>query len=77
MTEMPFVDLMHRCRTWMTGNNTWVLGGKNVIDTGSILQINKDEYGYPLSVLFHIAGVETLQIEIESLHLIHIHSIGQ
>jgi hypothetical protein len=62
MTEMPFVDVMHHCRPWMTANCVWVSGGKNQWDTGFIDRIPRDENGYPLSLPCHIAEAETLQV---------------
>ncbi len=61
MTEMPLVDLMHHCRSWMTSNVVWVSDGENEWDTGFIDQIPKDENGYPLSLPYYIAEAETLQ----------------
>ncbi len=62
MTEMPFVDVMHHCRTWMTSNSVWISGGKNEWDTGFIARIPKDENGYPLSLPYRFAEAETLQV---------------
>ncbi len=61
MTEMPFVDVMHQCRTWMTKNSVWVQGGQNQWDTGLIDSIPKDENGYPLHLPYFVEGAETLQ----------------
>ena len=61
-TEMPFVDLMHCARIFMTQNYEWVSGGENLWDTGVIEKIPKDENGYPLSLPIAIHGTETLQI---------------
>lgn len=61
MTEMPFVDLMHNARTWMTSNSVFVEGGKNEWNTGVIDSIPKDEDGYPLSLPYFVKGTETLQ----------------
>lgn len=62
MTEMPFVDLMHNARAWMTSNSVFVEGGKNDWNTGVIDSIPKDENGYPLSLPCYVAGTETLQV---------------
>ena len=61
MTEMPFVDVMHQCRTWMTKNSVWVAGGQNQWNTGLIDSIPKDEDGYPLHLPYFVEGAETLQ----------------
>jgi hypothetical protein len=62
MTEMPFVNLMHNARTWMTSNIAYVDGGQNKWDTGLIDSIPKDENGYPLSLPYFVEGAETLQV---------------
>jgi len=56
-TEMPFVDLMHHCRTWGTQNATWVSGGQNVWDSGVISSVPRDANGYPLQAPFLEPGL--------------------
>ncbi|MCB0746715.1 MAG: T9SS type A sorting domain-containing protein [Ignavibacteriae bacterium] len=61
MSEMPFVDLMHSSREWMTSNYCWISGGENIWNTEYYEQIPKDENGYPFSLPFYHAEAETLQ----------------
>lgn len=56
-TEMPFVDLMHHCRTWGTQNNVWVDGGQNPWDSGVIGAIPRDSNGYPMEAPFFAPGL--------------------
>ena len=56
-TEMPFVDLMHHCRTWGTQNASWVSGGQNVWDSGVIGSVPRDSNGYPLQTPFFAPGL--------------------
>lgn len=58
MTEMPFVDVMHQSRSWMTSNTAaWVSGGVNAWETGLQDSILKDSDGYPLNLPYSNPGL--------------------